>query len=443
MASIHREGRALTTHSLAERAAPTPAEGIQTDALPSQAPASGAALRSYTPATGRKGVALCLSGGGYRAALFHLGAVRRLNELGALGAVNTITSVSGGSILAAHLARTMGSAWPEEGQVFAEFDAVVANPFHAFCSRNIRTWPLITGLAPWNLFRGSAAIAALEHEYFAHLTDQPLAALPSRPRFVLCATDMAYGVNWTFSRDGVGDYQAGYATTPGGWTVARAVAASSCFPPFFNPQPMGLAPGALSVGDDPSGKARNDRIAGLRLSDGGLYDNLGLEPVWKNHAVVLVSDGGSTFDAGGDRGLFWRLSRYVEIQGAQVGAVRKRWLISNFVAGVLRGTYWGIGTEIENYETGLAGYPPELVTSLISEVRTDLDRFEEGERFVLENHGYLLADAAIGRYASFLTNDGAPPPTPPHPEFMDPAVATAALAASARRRLPFGRGWPF
>src|SRR5213593_1149029 len=49
-------------------------------------------------------IALCLSGGGYRASLFHLGALRRLNELGVLSRVDTIASVSGGSILAAQIA---------------------------------------------------------------------------------------------------------------------------------------------------------------------------------------------------------------------------------------------------------------------------------------------------------------------------------------------------
>jgi NTE family protein len=434
--------RNIATEPLDERAAPTPATGLAADALPAQQAPSDAARVTYTPDTRRRGVALCLSGGGYRAALFHLGAVRRLNELRVLGSVDTITSVSGGSILAAHLAATMGPAWPGPEQAFADFEATVAQPFHAFCNRNIRTGPLIAGLAPWNLFRGSAAVAALERQYFALLTQMLLTDLPARPRFVFCSTDMAYGVNWTFTRDEVGSYQAGFAPTPPDWHVARAVAASSCFPPFFNPQPVGLRPEALRDGRDPESKERNDRVAALRLSDGGLYDNMGLEPVWKNHAVVLVSEGGSTFDAGADGGLLWRLNRYIDIQGRQGGSIRKRWLISSFVNGVLRGTYWGIGTEIENYEIGAKGYSPGLVKRLIAEVRTDMDRFEEPERMVLENHGYLLADAAARRYVPFLVMDGAPPPDPPHPDYMDPAVAEAAVQESSKRRLPFGRGWP-
>ncbi len=43
-----------------------------------------------------EGVALCLSGGGYRAMLFHLGAIIRLNELGGLKTLARVSSVSGG-----------------------------------------------------------------------------------------------------------------------------------------------------------------------------------------------------------------------------------------------------------------------------------------------------------------------------------------------------------
>ena len=64
-------------------------------------------------------VALCLSGGGFRAALFHLGALRRLNELGILSKINAISSVSGGSIMSAHLAQRVRE-WSRTGDM-AEF----------------------------------------------------------------------------------------------------------------------------------------------------------------------------------------------------------------------------------------------------------------------------------------------------------------------------------
>ena len=66
----------------------------------------------------RHGVGLCLSGGGYRAALFHLGALRRLDELGVLAQVRTISAVSGGAIIANLLADPR-LVWPEPGETAA------------------------------------------------------------------------------------------------------------------------------------------------------------------------------------------------------------------------------------------------------------------------------------------------------------------------------------
>src|SRR5688572_3584816 len=105
-----------------DRSAPPPGSGLTPGDLPPGPAPSSDAREAYLPSRKRQGVALCLSGGGYRAALFHLGAVRRLNELGALGKVNTITSVSGGSILSAHLATTIGDRWPSSDEVLGDFN---------------------------------------------------------------------------------------------------------------------------------------------------------------------------------------------------------------------------------------------------------------------------------------------------------------------------------
>ncbi|HEX7123681.1 MAG TPA: patatin-like phospholipase family protein [Gemmatimonadaceae bacterium] len=398
------------------------------------------------PLRQRDGIALCLSGGGYRAALFHLGALRRLNEVGVLSQVTTITSVSGGSILAGHLAKTIGNDWPEPGTAFEDW-ARVESTMRDFCRLNIRTMPLLVGALPWNLLNSAKPVQELIERYRQDLIDMPLAELPTHgPRYVICATDMTYGVNWIFSKERVGSYQAGYvdpAETE--IDVATAVGASSCFPPVFDPLPIGLAPERLRGGLDRSPK-RDDRVRGLRLADGGLYDNMGLEPVWRTHEYVLVSEGGSTFDPEGDRGLFWRLSRYVNVMGNQVGALRKRWLISSFLDTdddrSLQGTYWGIGSLTRKYAEEatqpVRGYPDGLVDDVISEVRTDLDRFSDAEMNVLMNHGYLLAEAATLRWTPGL-RAATPPLGVPSEDDMDPARVARELADSHRRRLPFGR----
>lgn len=371
---------------------------------------------------------LCLSGGGFRAALFHLGALRRLDELGVLARVRTISSVSGGSIISAHLATSVD--WPRTERI-TDFESRVAAPFRAFTSRDIRTRAIIKGLLPF-----FTSVEELVKAYEKSLTAKKLNELPTSPRFVFCSTDMSYGCNFVFTRDTVGDYQIGYMTPDEKWSVARAVAASSCFPPVFNPMQPKLDANALRGGSASPGHERDACIADLRLTDGGNYDNMGLEPVWKNHDVVLVSDGGGVFDFTGDRSLPQRLMRYTAIVERQALGLRRRWLISSFVNGSLSGAYWGIGSARRSY--GFKdGYSYE-VAEQIAAIRTDLDAFSEAEAFVLENHGYAVADAGIQRHARQLIATDAPFALP-HPEWVDESRVAAALRNSGRRRL-LGRG---
>src|SRR5690349_20178614 len=99
-----------------------PVEGIATD-------------KSGTPPT--QGIALCLSGGGYRAMLFHLGALYRLNELGLLPRLNQVSSVSGGSITAG----VLGNAWSrlefDHSGKSRRFNAEVVDPVRRLASRTI------------------------------------------------------------------------------------------------------------------------------------------------------------------------------------------------------------------------------------------------------------------------------------------------------------------
>ena len=348
----------------------------------------------------QSGIALCLSGGGFRSALFHIGALRRLNELAILSRVDTISSVSGGSALSAYLLNRM-QPWPEHGSVFPDWGAQIAAPFRAFASKNLRTRPLLKRwLRPWNWPNSGIAIAALAKRFEKELTGLRLPELPQHPRFVFCSTDMVFGVNWTFERDKVGDSQAGYATPAPDWPVARAVAASASFPPLFGPMPMRAIVPFLRGGGY-QGQDRQKLMSGLRLTDGGVYDNLGLEPVWQNHELLLVPDGGAPFTPDGSTRFFTQLKRYMDITGNQGSSLRKRWLISNFKDGSLQGAYWGAKSATVNYgPSSPVGYPEELAEEVIAAVRTDFDAFSQAEISVLENHGYLLAEAAFQGHLS-------------------------------------------
>src|SRR3954453_20623225 len=83
------------------------------------------------------GTALCLSGGGYRAMLFHAGALWRLNELGYLPKLDRISSVSGGSITAAMLGRRWARLRFDAGGVGQAFTAELVAPLRGLASRTI------------------------------------------------------------------------------------------------------------------------------------------------------------------------------------------------------------------------------------------------------------------------------------------------------------------
>jgi NTE family protein len=175
----------------------------------------------------------------------------------------------------------------------------------------------------------------------------------------------------------------------------------------------------------------------MRLTDGGDYDNTGLEPVLRDHQTVLVSDAGGFFTEEGDRGILRRIPRYRGIQERQTRALRKQWLVSSFVTGVMRGAYWGIGSAAARYERA-GGYSKDLARDEIAEIRTDLHAFSDAEAAVLENHGYFLAEAAVQAHLPGLVPTPASPARPPHPGWLDEASVREALADSGRRK-PLGR----
>ena len=390
------------------------------------------------PGTRRQGTALCLSGGGYRAALFHLGALRRLNELGVLAGLTTISGVSGGSIVA-NLVADPRLDFPTDGGVVGGFEDYVAEPLARLASRNLRTPALLSKARPRKWFARDAAIRALA-DGFAHTV--PWWAKPLRdnavagPAVITGATEIGYGVNWVFEdptahrpHGRVGDYRLGYAAPPASVRMADIVAASCAFPPFFSPMVFnGVAMGL--TGGHPGLESPAERRAILRrirLTDGGVYDNLGLEPVWKRHATVLVSDGGGVFRARTEHTVAGRMLRILSIATNGGQSVRSRWLHASYGRGFIAGTSWALDAVVE-------GCYPRETTELINAIRTDLDAFSSAEQHILERHGYLVADARVRAHAPELVIRDVPA-DPPHEDVADPALANAALADSAKRRL--------
>ena len=393
-------------------------------------------LSNFLPSTAKipNSVGLSLSGGGFRATLFHLGAIRRLNEFGILPRLTTLSSVSGGSILNGFLASRLDT--PLSNGI-TDFDNSTSRKVRQFCSLDIRRWLGLEAVVP-----GTHNSSGLAKQYDQHLTfGKLLTNVPATPLHIFCSTDLAYGVNWMFKKLQCGDYQAGFQDTPADWLVSTAVAASSCFPPVFRPLNLNLDPAKLISGKVPASPQRDKCIREITLSDGGVYDNLGIEPIWKDHEIVLSSDGGALFPVGGDNGFAWEIGRFISIPENQGLALRKRWLISNFNSGQLKGTYWGIGSSAVDY--GISqGYKSELAKNFIAKIRTDLDSFSDAEASVLENHGYWLADAAIRVHVPELLPENIPSLAVPYPAWAGPEDKIKQTLAESDKRSLLGHGSP-
>src|SRR5262245_13087983 len=195
-----------------------------------------------------KKIGLALSGGGFRATLYHVGLVRFLLDAGMLANVTHITAASGGRVIAAHL----GLNWNRYNGSATEFDAA-ASELLAFVRLDVRNRILrryglgfairgprrLVGLSNRKLTR----TGLLEHHYEKHLFgDTALFQLPEHPRLHLLATNLSEGHLSSFNRDGLWMIRREVGQTfridrihVGLATVPMAVTASSAFPGFFPP----------------------------------------------------------------------------------------------------------------------------------------------------------------------------------------------------------------
>ncbi len=422
------------------------------------------------------GNCLSLSGGGYRAALFHLGVLRRLNEVGMLGHLDTIACVSGGSMIGGFLANTIRKNpgwWPAPGETIPtdSWERTFAEPVRQMTERDIRSAAALVGGLP--VFALSKGVETIEEQLAETYDRIRLRDLPRRPNFLFCATELERADYWVFGRHHVGPYEGFFKLVLPDYPVARAVAASACFPPVFDPQETDFyallkrlpeRPEPIEV-DEPTpseelgaagyprfldftasyrmfvdevGPNVKDYLRRVRLSDGGVFDNNGIEAVWARAKFLLVSDAGGAFQLEWRRWLKWRLKRYLDIRGYVGQAGQLRWLEAlgrpdfqgdQLPSLVVSTKAFDPDPHLLPGET-LLRYPASLRRQ-IARIRTDLDSFRREEIEILENAGYLEAneqlrhyppEAIAPRYSSSVAV--------PWPDLMDPDRAEAAIRES-------------
>ena len=291
------------------------------------------------PSQTEDGIGLALSGGGYRAMVFHVGGLIRLNETGLLRKIKRISSVSGGSITAG----VLGTSWKDlkfTDEVAVNFDVVVGR-VRQMANTTVDAGAIIGGI----LLPGSISdrvAKAYDKTLFkgAKLNDLPDDSEPGNPRFVINATNVQTAALWRFSRNYMGDYRVGLVERPD-VSLAVAVAASSAFPPVLSPSELDIE---QPVVDTPGADLhKGPYTKKVILSDGGVYDNLGLETITKRYATILVSDAGQKIAPDPDPHRDWARHslRVLDIVDNQVRSLRKRNLIDSYERKDHNGTYWG------------------------------------------------------------------------------------------------------
>ena len=326
----------------------------------------------------KKRIGLAMSGGGFRAAAFHLGVMRKLQSAGLLDKVDLLSCVSGGSIAGAFVAANWNQADKLE-----RLDKYLR-------TRSIAVASVIGGMLDPFETRLEKLAGTYDHDLFHDATLNDLAA---GPRLYLNATNLATGNMFFFVTGGglaaeMGDYELGVVPAPD-FKVSRAVAASSAFPPVFPP---------LRLQSDVY--ARAGIVEYVTLTDGGVYDNMGVNPVVRARAAldyVIVSDGGKPFaidERPTDSGAIV-LKASLGIMMEQIRGLEFDRLQHRYLAGTGPKPLWfSIDSKEGEIQAGDAAFA--------SAIDTNLRALSDDEMDVLTRHGGGLVDSRLRRYAPEL-----------------------------------------
>jgi len=325
-----------------------------------------------------KRLALALSGGGFRAAAFHLGVMRKMKELGLLHALDLLSCVSGGSIAGAFLA----SNWTSP-TVLDDLERYLA-------TRSIAISSVIGGVLDPFESRLDKLARSYDRDLF-HAAK--LSALRAGPRIYLNATNLSTGNMFFFVAGGekpeeMGEHELGVVPAEG-FSIASAVAASSAFPPVFPPLRL-----------DREEYAPAEKTDYVTLTDGGIYDNMGVNPTLRDRNKIdylIVSDGGKPFansmnptESGG-----LVLKAALDIMMEQIRGLEFDRMQHRHLAGKGPVPLWfSIDSEEGEAQRGDAQFA--------SAVGTNLSALSAVQLEMLQRHGGALVEARLRKYAPEL-----------------------------------------
>jgi NTE family protein len=367
-------------------------------------------------------IGLALSGGGVRAAVFHFGVLRRLADENLLESVSALSTVSGGSLAAAVVISRAGLRWPDS---VSYSNKIFPKVRHLLTTTDLLSFGAIGWVGLWrynsSLFNHRASVLAdlLMRRWGVNGS---LADLPELPLWSINTTCFETGKNWRFSKREMGDWQFGRHYAPP-FTVAEAVAASAAVPYVIGALKLGLPSGGW-YRIDPSTKTPQEKVrpawSQVHLWDGGAYENLGLEAMFKPQQSLHACDFLICSDASGPLSPPGKSSRLKLLKGQlvaprlfdvasdQIRALRSRMFIRAIEDGSIRGALLRMGNSVRDVDikAGRQRVPAEYdafqtemdVASALS-LSTGLSAISEAVFDRIARHGYEIADATLTAYS--------------------------------------------
>jgi NTE family protein len=378
-------------------------------------------------------IALALSGGGFRATVFHLGVLARLAKEGRLEEITYLSTVSGGSLCAGLVIALSQNQWPSSQ---AYLDHVLPAARQILITRDLKS-ALIKRvvLNIWDVFdpRANELAALLAKDWGININ---LNQLPESPRWMINATCYETGKNWRFERFRMGDYLFGY-TYDTDYPLSSAMAASAGFPGLIGALSLDTegrdwfrytepTTDSLSVGVDRIKRRLTEPIRPafetVHLWDGGVYDNHGLEGLidydrgWKKDIeFLIVSDAaGRSKPEAYQRGSKALMRIITGVMMDQIRSLRARSILERIHNHKDRGAFLQIGNSCAEILSA-AGKDDEIAekcpgclspqeTIQAAETETDIAKLTAKKFELLFRHGYENADYTLYGFSPDLFN---------------------------------------
>lgn len=365
-------------------------------------------------------IGVALSGGGIRATVFHLGLFKWLAENGLMENVKHISSVSGASIAVGLIYTCNNMKWPGSREYI---ENVLPKLKTVILKEDVQNKTLITSLKkPWKLFGSKSNILAEAMEKCWKIKGT-FGELPAYPEWSVNCTTFETGKNFRFSQKFSGDYKLGYFN-PKDFPLVNAIASSAGFPFLIGMYKLDTR--KYSWYDYGSENKKVLEHEHIHLWDGGVYDNLGLEAIYKmgnggacrkgvDFCIASNASAGSADFTESGRSILEKLGdtkRLLDIAMDQIGALRSREYMA-FVTEKKAGMYVQIGNSAEKITS--SGTPDEKVKeellkeclkeedcNKVKTYKTTLNKPSEKDYDLILRHGYENAKCVYSSYDSIL-----------------------------------------